>query len=72
MASTLPAHLSPLWSLLRFALLTPPDTLPGLQAPGLQLGPHARFISDSRLFLPVSNLLESQLSKDALQVDPAW
>eukprot|EP00891_Asterochloris_glomerata_P001080 jgi/Astpho2/1080/fgenesh1_pg.00017_%23_19_t len=38
------------------------------EAPGLQLGPHARFISDSRLFLPVSNLLESQLSKDALQV----
>ena len=43
----------------------------GVQVPGLQLGPAARFANDSQLFFPVAALLESSVpeeSKGALQV----
>ena len=47
------------------------SNLGGVQVPGLQLGPAARFANDSQLFFPVAGLLESGVpeeSNGALQV----
>lgn len=38
--------------------------------PDLQLGPAGRFASNSRLFFPAAALLDTILSKEALQVKP--